>query len=526
MINRRISIVLLVLLTLSSVSQNTYLPPDRIYGELFRDVQMQQIFPDGKTFVDCTPVRNPQQIVDDYRLLSNDTTAEFSLNEFVTANFRLPENPQNIYQPTEKASVTDHIRNLWPALKREPDHYLDGSSLLPLPFSYIVPGGRFREVYYWDSYFTMLGLQESCEWEMIENMIKNFSFLIQTYGHIPNGNRTYYLSRSQPPFFCLMIDLLAEKKGNAVYREYLESLRKEYDYWMDKTNETKHVIIMPDGCVLNRYYDQEETPRQESYREDEVLAMSESLKVAEGARDSVYARRCKDLRSAAESGWDFSSRWFADGKNITTIQTTNLIPVDLNGLMFHLELTLAKAYKEKSDLAQAATFQQKAEARKIAINKYCWNDKDKWYVDYNIYSKKKSTELTAAGISPLFFNLASEKQAKAATKTLKLRFIKNGGIVTTLKNTGQQWDAPNGWAPLQWIAVQGLENYGQKIVAREIAQRWIKLNIDVFERTGKLMEKYNVENTTLEAGGGEYSGQDGFGWTNGVFLKLVTRYGN
>jgi len=283
---------------------------------------------------------------------------------------------------------------------------------------------------------------------------------------------------------------------------------------------------MPDGCVLNRYYDQEETPRQESYREDEVLAMSESLKVAEGARDSVYARRCKDLRSAAESGWDFSSRWFADGKNITTIQTTNLIPVDLNGLMFHLELTLAKAYKEKSDLAQAATFQQKAEARKIAINKYCWNDKDKWYVDYNIYSRKKSTELTAAGISPLFFNLASEKQAKAATKTLKRRFMKNGGIVTTLKNTGQQWDAPNGWAPLQWIAVQGLENYGQKIVAREIAQRWIKLNIDVFERTGKLMEKYNVENTTLEAGGGEYSGQDGFGWTNGVFLKLVTRYGN
>ena len=147
-------------------------------------------------------------------------------------------------------------------------------------------------------------------------------------------------------------------------------------------------------------------------------------------------------------------------------------------------------------------------------------------MDYNIFTRKQSTELTAAGVSPLFFKIASDKQAATVTETLKKKFLKDGGIVTTLRNTGQQWDAPNGWAPLQLMAVKGLENYGKSSVAKDIAQRWIKLNVDVFKRTGKLMEKYNVENTSLEAGGGEYSGQDGFGWTNGVLLKFMMMYGN
>ncbi|NTW43465.1 MAG: alpha,alpha-trehalase TreF [Anaerolineaceae bacterium] len=520
-----ILVVLIGLLTLTSVSQNNYLPPDKIYGQLFRDVQLQQIFPDGKTFVDCTPTRNPKDIVHDYMLLKNDSATLFSLEKFVKENFAEPLNPQSAYQSVKYEPVTTHIKNLWTVLRREPDTNIEGSSLLPLPYAYIVPGGRFREVYYWDSYFTMLGLQQSGELEMIENMIKNFSFLIQTYGHIPNGNRTYYLSRSQPPYFSFMIELLAEKKGNKIYADYLSALQREYDYWMDKTAGTKHVVIMPDGAVLNRYYDVDDKPRQESYKEDEELSQKESQKSGEGTKDIVYSRICRDLRSGAESGWDFSSRWFADGKNISTIQTTNMIPVDLNGLLYHLELTLAKAYKEIGNLSQSDILKQKAEVRKNAINRYCWNEKEKWYFDYNISAQKQSTELTAAGISPLFFNIASKKQALGAGKTLKQKFVKSGGVVTTLKNTGQQWDAPNGWAPLQWIAVRGLENYGQTAAAKAIAQRWIKLNIEVYERTGKLMEKYNVENTALEAGGGEYSGQDGFGWTNGVLLKLISMYG-
>jgi alpha,alpha-trehalase len=294
---------------------------------------------------------------------------------------------------------------------------------------------------------------------------------------------------------------------------------------MDKSASTKHVVTMPDGAILNRYYDADTIPRQESYRADFLLALNESLKAIEGKGNAEFSKMCRNLRSGAESGWDFSSRWFADGNNISTIQTTSLLPVDLNGLLYHLELTLAKGYKIAGNLRQSNAYSQKAEGRKNAINKYCWNEKFHWYVDYNNSTKKQSTELTAAGISPLFFNIASKKQARDAAETLKQKFLKNGGVVTTLKSTGQQWDAPNGWAPLQWIAVKGLENYGQKTTAKDIAERWIKLNVQVYERTGKLMEKYNVENTELEAGGGEYSGQDGFGWTNGVLLKLISIYG-
>lgn len=505
--------------------QERVLAPDLIYGQLFRDVQLQSVFPDNKTFVDCTPNKDPQEIVDNYILLKKVSDSKDSLVKFVNENFTIPINPKSGYQTGKSESVEDHINKLWTVLQRQRDKDIAGSSLLPLPYSYIVPGGRFREIYYWDSYFTMLGLQQSGEWETIENMIRNFSFLIQTYGHIPNGNRTYYLSRSQPPFFSLMVTLLAEKKGNAVYSEYLNSLEKEYDYWMDKTAATKHMVVMPDGSVLNRYYDQDAIPRQESYREDFLLAQKESQKADKQNQADVFSTLCRNLRSGAESGWDFSSRWFADGKNINTIQTIDIIPVDLNGLMYQLELTLARAYKETGKKAQYNSFIQKAKARKSAINKYCWNETVKWYVDYNLALKKQSVELTAAGISPLFFNIALKTQALEAEMTLMRKFLKNGGIVTTLKTTGQQWDAPNGWAPLQWIAVKGLENYGRKTTAREIAKRWVKLNVDVYNRTGKLMEKYNVENSTLEAGGGEYSGQDGFGWTNGVLLKLISIYG-
>ena len=221
----------------------------------------------------------------------------------------------------------------------------------------MIPGGRFREIYYWDSYFTMHGLEASGRVDLIRAMVHNFAHLIDTYGHIPNGNRTYYLSRSQPPFFSLMVDLLAEEKGNGVFVEYLPALQKEYNYWMDETAPTKHLVKMPDGSDLNRYYDQLDTPRPESYRQD--VETSEA-----STKDPKIIYR--NLRSAAESGWDFSSRWFADGQNITTINTTELIPVDLNGLLYHLETTLAKAFRvrgdaSKNDLAVAKKFEEAAE---------------------------------------------------------------------------------------------------------------------------------------------------------------------
>src|SRR5215467_11904544 len=241
---------LFLLLFVSITAQNPA-PPDQVYGELFREVQMQRIFPDGKTFVDCTPKRNPKDIVHDYEQQKG---PQFNLKKFVEDNFDLPVTPQLNYITKEK-DIVAHIKNLWGVLRRQPDTVglpptpsgggggvketsptgggKEGASLLPLPYPYIVPGGRFREVYYWDSYFTMLGLKESGEMVMIENMVDNFAYLINTYGHIPNGNRTYYLGRSQPPFFSVMVELLAEAKGDSVYQEFLPAMEKEYAFWMD-----------------------------------------------------------------------------------------------------------------------------------------------------------------------------------------------------------------------------------------------------------------------------------------------------
>jgi alpha,alpha-trehalase len=509
--------------------------PDQVYGALFTEVQIKRIFPDGKTFVDCLPKRDPKAIVSDYTKLNKEAKkkkAEIDLKKFVDENFDAPEKPSDNYHTDVNEDVATHIKKLWAVLKRSPDEPVAGSSLLALPHPYIVPGGRFREVYYWDSYFTMLGLQESGEHEMMEHMIKNFAYLINTYGHIPNGNRSYYLSRSQPPFFSLMIELLADNKGEDVYAVYLPALEKEYQFWMDGSDKLKtagvyrRVIRFTDGSVLNRYWDDADVPRQESYQEDVETA-------EKSGRDKIEMYR--HLRAAAESGIDFSSRWFADDRNIASIETADMIAVDLNALLYNLEKVIAKAYsvmasKEKDisksagHSSQAAKYTAAGEKRKKAIDQYCWNDNTGYYCDYNYMKSRKEDNLTLAAMYPLFFNIADRAKVNRQVPLVLSNLLKRGGLLTTIHNTGQQWDAPNGWAPLQWMSIIGLERYGFYEEAKDIAQRWIKLNTDVYKRTGKLMEKYNVANTDLEAGGGEYPSQDGFGWTNGVLLKLMSLY--
>jgi alpha,alpha-trehalase len=525
---KKFSVIILLSLFGLNIFAQQPAAPDKIFGQLFTDVQLAKIFPDGKTFVDCLPKRKVSDIMYDYGLSKG---SNMDLRKFVEENFDLPSKPAALENVMKEPAAADHIKNLWANLKREADKAVDGSSLLPLPNAYIVPGGRFREIYYWDSYFTMLGLKESGEAAMIENMITNFAFLIDTYGHIPNGNRTYYLSRSQPPFFSLMVDLLAGIKGNAVYKTFLPQLEKEYNYWMDKTAKTKHVVKMPDGSILNRYYDRDDIPRQESYKQDyEVseqvvngLAMRIKMSSPETLKkilDETKQNVCRHLRSGAESGWDFSSRWFADEKNINTIQTTDIIPVDLNCLLYNLEMSIAKAKLINKDAGGNNIFKSKAAKRKMAILKYCWNQKATFFCDYNIVTKQQNPNITAAGLFPLFVKIATPLQAAAVSATAEKYLLKPGGIVTTPNNTGQQWDAPNGWAPLQWVAVSGLNNYKFTVIAKDIAARWLALNDKVYEATGKMMEKYNVEDMSKEAGGGEYPSQDGFGWTNGVYLAM------
>lgn len=497
--------------------------PDKIYGDLFIDVQMQRVFPDGKTFVDCIPKRKPADIMYDYGMQKG---PNFNLKKFVEDNFEIPQAVNANYKSDTSEDIVTHIKKLWTVLKRNPDKEVEGSSLLPLPNPYIVPGGRFREVYYWDSYFTMLGLKESGEVKTIRDMVSNFAYLIETYGHIPNGNRTYYLGRSQPPFFSCMVELLADIQGDSIYQVFLPAMEKEYEFWMEGAEKLKageayrRVVRLKNGDLLNRYWDDSMVPRQESWREDYLTA-------EKSGRNKIDMY--KHLRAGAESGIDFSSRWFTDHKNITTIQTTDVIPVDLNSLMYHMEWTIAKAKLINGDEAGAKVFREKAQQRGILIDSYFWNSKMSFYTDYQFVTQTRLNNITPAGLYPFCF--INEKPdymsliGKEVAEVLKTKLLKDGGFVTTEYNTGEQWDAPNGWAPLEWMMIWGLDRCGQKNLATEAAKRWIKLNIHVYKQTGKLMEKYNVTDLTKEAGGGEYGGQDGFGWTNGVLLKLISVYG-
>jgi alpha,alpha-trehalase len=226
------------------------------------------------------------------------------------------------------------------------------------------------------------------------------------------------------------------------------------------------------------------------------------------------------LRAACESGWDFSSRWMKDSNDLTSIHTGDILPIDLNCLLYHLELTLAKAYKLNKSDNIASLYEKKAFQRNALIQNYFWNPNTQFYHDYDYIDKKQKSNFTLAAMFILFFNLATKEQAEACANCIENEFLRDGGVITTTLITGQQWDAPNGWAPLHWITIKGLRNYKFDKLSQTISDRWSKLNYNVYHRTGKLLEKYNVEDISLLSGGGEYEVQDGFGWTNGVLMKI------
>jgi alpha,alpha-trehalase len=366
----------------------------------------------------------------------------------------------------------------------------------------------------------MLGLLQNNKPQLIRAMADNFGTMIDRYGHIPNGNRSYYLSRSQPPFYFKMVSLLSTLDEAGAYARYLPQLRREYAFWMEGAERLKpgaahrRVVALPDGAVLNRYYDDRPVPRDESYVEDVKLAKATSRPAPE-----VY----RDVRAAAESGWDFSTRWFADGKTLATIETTSIVPVDLNSLLYGLENAIRLGCERAQDTPCVTDFTQRAARRKVAVQKYLWDDAAGRYIDYQWVKQQPTGRPGAATLYPLFVGLAEPAQAERVAQWVGTELVKPFGVVTTPVDSGQQWDAPNGWAPLQWIAVDGLNRYGQKALARDIAARWMGKVQQVYDSSGKLVEKYDVIGSGA-GGGGEYALQDGFGWTNGVAMQLMTLY--
>ncbi|MFN2567141.1 MAG: alpha,alpha-trehalase TreF [Gemmatimonadaceae bacterium] len=497
--------------------------PSRVPGSLFADVQMSGIFPDSKTFVDARPLMSPVEIAARYAAAKG--SPEFDLRAFVQQHFEIPRQVGEGFRSDTSGTMEEHIRALWPVLTRTADRPDAHSSLIPLPNPYVVPGGRFREVYYWDSYFTMLGLVESGRLDLVKSMLDNFAHLIRTVGHIPNGNRTYYLSRSQPPYFAAMVGLYATATDTARSLVYLDALEAEHAFWMEGATRLaageahRRVVKLRDGSVLNRYWDDRPDPRPESYRPDFEIGATLPL----ARREPFY----RDVRAAAESGWDFSSRWMRDPSDLRTLETTGLVPVDLNSLLYHAERTIAalRTYRgAPGDAEVARQFAQAAERRRRVLLAASYDPGTGFFYDVRWRTGERVTDRpTLAAAAPLYFGLATPEQARAVAARLERDFLNAGGFVTTAIRSGQQWDAPNGWPPLQWLSIQGVRRYGHTALANTARDRWLALNRRTYRSTGKMTEKYDVLDPNRPAGGGEYPNQDGFGWTNGVALALAAQ---
>ncbi|MEM1127525.1 MAG: trehalase family glycosidase [Bacteroidota bacterium] len=488
--------------------------PDRALGALFEAVQRAPLFADAKTFADALPREAPSTLVARYEAARHQPG--FDLRAFVDTHFDLPRRVPPALLANVQPDLASHLRTHWPALIRVDDAALaPTSSLLPLPHPYVVPGGHLREMHYWHSYFIMLGLAASGQMELVRGMLENFARLIDDLGFIPSATRTYHLSRSQLPFFAPMVLLLAHAEGLAAARTYLPSLEREYAFWMDGETEVsaeqpavRHVVRLPDGTLLNRYWDRLTTPRPASFREDVARAAS----LPEALRAPFY----RHLRAASASGWDLSSRWLADGITPNTIHTTDIVPVDLNVMLWILEQTLALL----SDGPAAEQFLTRSAQRAEALVHLTWKAEAGFFHDYDFVAGTHTPTTSLAGLFPLYAGLATPDQAQAVVQTVAQHLLADSGFLTTTAETGLPWDAPYGWAPLQWIAIHGLRRYNYHPLADAGQIRWLTLNESVYLRTGQTMETYDVQSLMMAP---TYPPQDGYAWTNGVALALMAR---
>lgn len=455
--------------------------PEQSLGAVFRALHLSGHWPDQKIISDAELLADPAEIVAAWQ---EGTDAQ----AFFARWFRPVARGETGYATDPAHSAAQHLEALWPHLTRAPDRP-ERSSRIPLPHPYVVVGGRFQEAYYWDSYFTQLGLLRSGRHALVRDMLENFAWAIREFGHIPNGFRTYFLTRSQPPFFPSMVRDYARATGEfAALQHFAPEMEAEYRFFMAERSDRG----------LGFYSDASDAPRVEMLGHD----------LTTGGSPAYY----RNLRAACESGWDFSARWF-DGGGLATIRAGELWAVDLNSLLLVNEEILFEATGRPE-------FRDAAEARRAAMARF-FDPKVGFFCDLERETGRSTGFVSAAGLWPLWAGAASPEQAAATVRTMQAQLMAPGGLLTSDVASGQQWDAPNGWAPLQWIAVQGLRRYGYHAEAEDLRRRWLSTCEAVFAAKGKFIEKYNVMDPLAPSGGGEYGLQDGFGWSNGVYLDLL-----
>jgi alpha,alpha-trehalase len=422
--------------------------------------------------------------------------------------------------------------------------------LLFLPNPYVVPGGRFNEMYEWDSYFIILGLLKDGRVPLARGMVENFFFEIEHYGKVLNANRTYYLTRSQLPFLSSMIMAVYQAQKNAGYedREWLSRAyhfaELDYALWTQGAH-------LAGSTGLSRYYDFGDGPAPESlagekghYRKaagyflahpqlaqaylvpatgDASLGPSYNVRVCDGPdcedAESVQltAEYYKGDRSMRESGFDVSFRFEPFGAG-----THHFAPVCLNSLLYKTEKDLEAMSRSLGRTADAGKWQGRAEERKKAVTQYLWDEQRGMFFDYNFVTATRSTYEYATTFYPLWTGLATPEQAKAVINNLKI-FEGPGGLLTSPYNTGCQWDYTNGWAPLQLIGVEGLRRFGDSAGADRIAYKFLSTVAENFRRKKNIFEKYDVvtRSPEVQVRAGYQENATGFGWTNGVFLALL-----
>ncbi|XP_052209544.1 probable trehalase [Diospyros lotus] len=515
---------------------------------------------DPKLYVDLSLKRNlsvTQKAFDKLPNTSDGAVPASDLNAFIGEYLKKPEVNLVVAEPTDFVRVPEgflpavvnrkvrdwalEVHSFWNNLSRkvaaEVFDLPEFHTLLPLPMPVIIPGSRFREVYYWDSYWVIRGLLASKMHETAKGVASNLISLIDEHGYVLNGARAYYNNRSQTPLLSSMIHDIYQRTDDLDFvKKCLPALRKEYKFWTTGI----HAVTVYDAHgfkhTLSRYYASWNRPRPESSTTDKETASKLS-------DDSDKKLLYRQLASTDESGWDFSTRWMRNTSDLTTLNTISILPVDLNSFILKMELDISFLAKATGDSRTAGQFLQFAQARKHSMNTIFWNAKMGQWLDYWVSNgttcqgthpwkpSRQNQNVFASNFIPLWIDLFHSDRALVERAVQSLQssgLIRAVGIATTLTNSGQQWDFPNGWAPLQHMIVEGLVKSGSKearALAEDIAVRWIRTNYVAYKKSGAMHEKYDVEKCGEFGGGGEYVPQTGFGWSNGVVLSFLEEFG-
>lgn len=556
-------------------------------------------FKDSKTLVDLDLKHDPNEVLQRFEALPENLSREeycaflewafVPLEASLTLHVRSTK-PQDysprppffmstISKPHPKlSSFVEDIKRRWCSLSQSFCFEGNGSqscilrsSIIPLPHTFFIPGGRFRECYYWDTLWIVKGLIASDMMQSAKDAVRNLLSLVEQIGFVPNANRLYYLNRSQPPTLTESVWIIYESLKSpsekiAWLEEALPILDKEHETFHSIHSISQLHLETPECSQhLSIYTVKMDHARPESFKEDTKTVEETLGKEGEALSTEEVERKNRvlyqNLAAGAESGWDYSSRWFRnDSTDLKDIDVQNVIPCCLNSILYKAEVTMTnfhevlaqhtqKAQGQSSEFldntkAQHHTsfsqlYKQRAEQRKKGIMKLAWDQNQGFWFDYDMETSSRRPTISCAGLMPAWAGCWEDEWKTEDAKRF-VHFVaetsgllQDGSLSCTTTRSREQWDFPNCWPPLVDLAVGAMQRIartfpdsGASAVARTIALRFLRTTYKGWLRNQLLHEKYDSRSSEGAYGvGGEYISQVGFGWTNGTILWLLQTYG-